>query len=119
MAKKKPEIEVTSFIQNFPELSFIKVPSLHRAIHPFYDAKAYRQLLVLLKKHRPQIVHTHGFKSGLLGRWAARQARIPVVIHTYHGHLFHSYYNRFFSSVICRIERWLAAFTTRLIAISP
>lgn len=115
--KETDEIEVSS--QNYPHFSFIKIPSLHRAIHPFYDAKAYRQLLFLLKKHRPQIVHTHGFKSGLLGRWAARKTRVPVVVHTYHGHLFHSYYNRFVSSVICRIERWLATFTTQIIAISP
>ncbi len=117
--KETDEIEVSSFIQNYPQIGFIKIPSLHRAPHPLYDAKAYRQLLFLLKKHRPQIVHTHGFKSGLLGRWAARKTRVPVIIHTYHGHLFHSYYNRFVSSVICKIERWLASFTTRIIAISP
>lgn len=117
--KETDEIEVSSFIQNYPELSFIKIPSLHRAIHPFYDAMAYRRLLFLLKKHRPQIVHTHGFKSGLLGRWAARKTHVPVILHTYHGHLFHSYYNPFVSSIICRIERWLASFTTRIIAISP
>ncbi len=117
--KETDEIEVSAFIQNYPQLSFIKIPSLHRAVHPFYDAKAYRQLLFLLKKHRPQIVHTHGFKSGLLGRLAARKMGIPIIIHTYHGHLFHSYYNGFISSIICRIERWLASFTTRIIAISP
>lgn len=117
--KETDEIEVSSFVQNYPELSFIKIPSLHRAIHPFYDAMAYRQLLFLLIKHRPQIVHTHGFKSGLLGRWAARKTRVPVILHTYHGHLFHSYYNPFVSSIICRIERWLAQFTSRIIAISP
>ncbi len=117
--KETDEIEVSSFIQNYPELSFIKIPSLHRAIHPFYDAKAYRQLLFLLKKYRPQIVHTHGFKSGLLGRLAARKMGVPVIIHTYHGHLFHSYYNRFVSSIICRIERRLASFTTHIVAISP
>ena len=117
--KETDEIEVSSFVQNYPELSFIKIPSLHRAIHPFYDAKAYRQLLFLLRKYRPQIVHTHGFKSGLLGRFAARKMGVPVIIHTYHGHLFHSYYNRFVSSIICKIERWLATFTTRIIAISP
>lgn len=117
--KETDEIELSYFIQNYPELSFIKIPSLHRAVHPFYDVIAYRQLLSLLKKNKPQIVHTHGFKSGWLGRVAARKTRVPVIIHTYHGHLFHSYYNRFISSVICRIERWLATFSTRIIAISP
>ncbi len=117
--KETDEIEVSNFIQSYPELSFIKIPSLHRVIHPFYDAVAYRQLVSLLQKHHPHIVHTHGFKSGVLGRLAARKTRIPVIIHTYHGHLFHSYYNRFVSSFICRIERWLANFSTRIIAISP
>ena len=117
--KESDEIEMSFFLQQYPEITFLKIPSLHRAIHLWYDVIAYRQLVKLLRKHKPDIVHTHGFKSGWLGRRAAYKTGMPVIIHTYHGHIFHSYYNRFVSSFIVRIERWLASFSTRLIAISP
>ena len=117
--KETEEMEVPFFLQNYPDISFLKIPSLHRSILPVTDVIAYRKLLSLFKKHRPHIVHTHGFKSGMLGRLAARRTGVPVIIHTYHGHLFHSYYSRFISSVIIRTERWLAQLSTRIIAISP
>lgn len=117
--KETDEIEMSFFLQQYPEITFTKIPSLHRAIHPLYDAMAYRQLIKLLRQHKPHIVHTHGFKSGWLGRRAAYKTGVPVIIHTYHGHIFHSYYNRLISSFIVHVERWLAGFTTRLIAISP
>lgn len=117
--KETEEIEVPLFIQKYPDISFLKISSLHRSIHPFNDAIAYRQMYSVIKKNRPDIVHTHGFKSGFLGRIAAKRANVPVIIHTYHGHLFHSYYNRFISSFIIRAERWLARLSTRIIAISP
>lgn len=117
--KETDEIEMSFFLRQYPEITFIKISSLHRAIHVVYDVMAYRQLVKMLRRHRPDIVHTHGFKSGWLGRTAARKTRVPVIIHTYHGHIFHSYYNHFISSVIIRIERWLATISTKIIAISP
>ncbi len=100
-------------------IAFIKIKTLHRAILPAKDVQSYRQILSLIRRHQPHIVHTHGFKSGLLGRIAARRANVPVIIHTYHGHLFHSYYNKTISSFIAFIERKLAAVSTYIIAISP
>ncbi len=117
--KETDEIEMSFFIQQYPHIRFIKIPSLHRTIHPWYDFATYRRLKKLLREHKPHIVHTHGFKSGWLGRRAAYQTGVPVIIHTYHGHIFHSYYNRFISSFIVSIERWLATFSTRLIVICP
>ncbi len=115
--KETEELEISAITGN-PDIAFIKIPSLHRSLHPWQDTVAFRQILLLLKKNNPSLVHTHGFKSGLLGRLAAKKAGIPVIIHTYHGHLFHSYYNRFISSVICNVERWLATMSTYIIAIS-
>jgi glycosyltransferase involved in cell wall biosynthesis len=100
-------------------IQFIKIKTLHRAILPFKDVQSYIQISKLIRKHQPHIVHTHGFKSGLLGRIAAKRAKVPVIIHTYHGHLFHSYYNKTVSNFIAFIERKLAAISTRIIAISP
>ncbi len=63
-------------------------------------------------------MHTHGAKPGLLGRLAAKATGVPVVLHTYHGHIFHSYFNRLVSALVVRAERWLAKRSTAIIAIS-
>ena len=63
------------------------VPSMERAIRPGIDAKAYRELGRLLELYRGQqaIVHTHSSTAGILGRWAAHRARVPVILHAIHG----------------------------------
>ena len=104
---------------NERSIQFIKINTLHRAILPFKDLKSYLQLAQLIRRHKPDIVHTHGFKTGLLGRIAAKKAKVSVIVHTYHGHLFHSYYNKAISRFIAFLERKLAAISTRIIAISP
>lgn len=116
--KEKDEKE-TPLLLNDAKIRFVKIKTLHRAILPFKDIQSYRQILSLIRKQRPHIVHTHGFKSGLLGRIAAYRTKVPVIIHTYHGHIFHSYYNKTVSQFIAFIERKLAAISTRIIAISP
>ncbi|HEV3303767.1 MAG TPA: glycosyltransferase family 4 protein [Planctomycetaceae bacterium] len=64
------------------------IPELRRSIHPWRDWRSYRQLLNLLRDIRPQIVHTHSSKAGVLGRLAAARLGIPAV-HTIHGAAFH------------------------------
>jgi len=64
------------------------VPDLVRSIHPYHDWRAYRALVRLLAEIRPDIVHTHSSKAGILGRMAAARLKIPVV-HTIHGASFH------------------------------
>jgi len=68
-------------------LELADVPSMKRPIRPAADAAAYRELVGLLEPYRgrPSVVHTHSSKAGILGRWAARKARIPVVVHSIHG----------------------------------
>jgi glycosyltransferase involved in cell wall biosynthesis len=63
------------------------VPSMERALRPGDDFAAYRELCRLLEPYRgrPVIVHTHSSKAGILGRWAAKKCRVPVVIHSIHG----------------------------------
>jgi glycosyltransferase involved in cell wall biosynthesis len=82
------------------------------------DLAAFRELLGLFRRERPDIVHTHAGKAGILGRLAARAAGVPVVLHTYHGHVLHSYYGRAKSSCARAIERFLARSTDRLVAVS-
>jgi glycosyltransferase involved in cell wall biosynthesis len=66
----------------------IYVPALGREIRPGRDLQALLQLVRLLRSIRPQIVHTHSSKAGILGRVAARLARVPVVVHSVHGFSF-------------------------------
>lgn len=117
--KEKDEEEAPFLIDKYPELTFIKVDSMRRSILPFQDFKALRDIYSIIKKHRFHIVHTHGFKSGFLGRITAWIAHVPVIIHTYHGHLFHSYYNKFKSGIVCFVERMLGKISTCITAISP
>jgi len=64
------------------------VPSLHRNLSPRSEWAAYRQIRRILRDYRPEIVHTHSSKAGILGRYAAKSLGIPVV-HTVHGAAFH------------------------------
>lgn len=91
---------------------------MKRAVLPIDDVQAYRQIKTIIKNFKPQIIHTHGSKPGVLARTAAKRCRVPVIIHTFHGHVFHSYFSPFVSGLIIRLERWLARQSTFLIAIN-
>jgi glycosyltransferase involved in cell wall biosynthesis len=82
------------------------------------DAKALANLYALMRRHRPHIVHTHTAKAGFLGRLAARMAGVPIVIHTYHGHVLHGYYGPVKSWLLRRMEQALAGITDRLVTVS-
>jgi glycosyltransferase involved in cell wall biosynthesis len=71
-----------------------------------------------MRRERPHIVHTHTAKAGFVGRLAARLAGVPVVVHTYHGHVLHSYYSPAKTRLLRRMERGLAALTDRIVAVS-
>lgn len=70
------------------------VPSLRRAIHPVHDPRAYWQIKRRLRQYRPDVVHTHSAKGGLLGRLAAAALGVPAIVHTVHGAPFHDYQSR-------------------------
>lgn len=104
---------------------------MSREISP-RDVVAIWKLYRLMLKHRPTIVHTHAAKAGAVGRVAAwlyrwltpgtliGRPRPCRVVHTYHGHIFHSYYGRLKTWVFLTIERWLALMAThRIVTISP
>ena len=82
------------------------------------DAVALIKLVALVRRIRPHVVHTHTAKAGFLGRLAARLVGVPVVLHTYHGHVLSGYYGRFRSTGLRVMERALASLTDRLIAVS-
>lgn len=94
------------------------ISGMKRSIHPFNDYKAYKEIRRIIREFRPDIVHTHASKAGALGRYAAIKEKVPVIVHTFHGHIFHSYFSGFTTSVFKRIERYLAKRSSAIIAIS-
>lgn len=95
---------------------------LHREISPVRDLRAMLRLAQVIRRERPAILHTHTAKAGAVGRIAAllaRDARPPIVVHTFHGHVLRGYFNRLATFGFRTLERWLARTTTALVAVSP
>ena len=93
------------------------VAGLGREISLWRDLLAWFRLYRLCLHYRPHI-HTHTANAGVLGRLAARAARVPIIVHTYHGHVFQGYFSPLKSRLFLAIERWLGRSTHRLIAVS-
>jgi glycosyltransferase involved in cell wall biosynthesis len=91
---------------------------LVRPIHPFYDFLAFLQLWWLLMKEKPDVVHTHSSKAGIVGRWAAFAAGVPVIVHTLHGFGFHDYQHFLIKYLYVFLERFCAFFSDKLIAVA-
>ena len=94
------------------------LPELVREVRPGQDLLAFFRLFRLFRQHRPAIVHTHTAKAGALGRLAAKLAGIPIIIHTFHGHIFDGYFSRGVTRVFLTIEQRLAAASTRILTVS-
>lgn len=113
------EGETDSF--HIPEEYQIKptlVKELKRIPNFKTDRQAYKKIKAIIKEFKPDIVHTHASKAGALGRRAAFACKVPIVVHTYHGHVFHSYFSKWKTALIKLIERNLAKKTSAVITIS-
>ncbi|MFZ5918885.1 MAG: glycosyltransferase family 4 protein [Chloroflexota bacterium] len=99
-------------------VSPVIVPALGREIHLQQDGQAFLQLLKLFRRERPQVVHTHTAKAGLVGRLAARLAGVPVVVHTFHGHVFHGYFGPLKTHFFIFLERFLVRLSDGIVAVS-
>lgn len=100
-------------------VTVIRVPHLRRSISPLADILAFAWLLRYFRRERPAIVATHMAKAGTLGRLAAALAGVPVIVHTFHGHVLDGYFGRLSTSFFLTVERLLSRLTTQFIAISP
>ncbi len=95
------------------------VPAMARSISPLADLKTLWRLYRLFRRERPDVVHTHTAKAGTLGRIAAVLARVPVVVHTYHGHaLSGDYFAPWKTRFFLEVERLLARVTNRLVVLT-
>ena len=94
------------------------VESMRRPVRPSSDARAFVDVAKLIRRERPDIVHTHTAKAGAIGRAAAIANRVPVIVHTFHGHVFDGYFDPRVARAFIRVERALARFTDRVLVIS-
>jgi len=93
------------------------VHGLGRSPKPLDDLRALVSLVRLLRRERPDVVHTHMAKAGVLGRIAAFVARVPVRIHTFHGHLLHGYFGALATRVVVATERLMRRVTTHSVVV--
>jgi glycosyltransferase involved in cell wall biosynthesis len=94
------------------------IPELERKVSPVKDILALWKIYLIMRREKPDIVHTHTAKAGALGRTAAVLAGIPVRIHTFHGHIFESYFDNFSAGFFIFIERFLAFFSKYIVVVS-
>lgn len=116
---EKDKSEANSdFIINNLGLEVNILHEMKREINFTKDVVAYQKLKKIIHDFKPDIVHTHASKAGALGRWAAHSCGVPVVIHTFHGHVFDAYFGNAQANFYKLIERKLAKISTKIIAIS-
>jgi glycosyltransferase involved in cell wall biosynthesis len=100
------------------DITAIRIKGLGRSISPRADMGAFVQVVREIRAFRPHIIHTHTAKAGVIGRVASLvSGHSSVRVHTYHGHLLHGYFGKFKTSLVILVERFLAVFTTKLLAV--
>jgi len=116
--KKKEDTEAHFLLTHYSGLAIHKLRFLQKTSNPFTNLLAYFEIKQLIRSTNPNILHTNAVKCGVLGRWAAYRLKTPVIIHTFHGHFFHSYFNILFSKAVMLIENKLATLSDAIIATS-
>ena len=84
------------------------MPELVRAVRPATDWKAYRKLRSAFRRLKPDVVHTHSSKAGIVGRAAAWSENVPAVVHTIHGLPFGPFESAARNRLYIALERWAA-----------
>jgi len=107
-----------AYLLNDAAISTVVIPELGRELRPLRDLRTAWLLYRVLRRERPLIVHTHKSKAGAIGRIVALLARVPIRVHTYHGHVFHGYFGARKTRAFIAIERTLARVSSRLVALS-
>jgi glycosyltransferase involved in cell wall biosynthesis len=111
-----------AFVADGLDVHVERLGALQREIAPVRDVLAILRLARLIRRSRPDILHTHTAKAGAVGRLAAAIAgdvKPPIVVHTFHGHVLRGYFGPLRSRAFALLERLLARTTTCLVAVSP
>ncbi len=99
-----------------PQLQIL--PDLVRPVHPLKDLRALRELENLFRETRPDIVHTHSGKAGVLGRLAAARAGVPIIVHTIHGPSFGNFQGALSNLIFRAAERRAGRVTTHFVTVA-
>jgi len=118
VGEKEDHEKSAAYLADDLGINYITIPQMGRAINPANDFFTYQAIKKLIKKYKPDIVHTHAAKPGALGRMAASAVKVPAIVHTYHGHVFHSYFNNAKTKFFIKTERFLARRTDAIVVIS-
>lgn len=110
--------ESSEYIVGDLGLKPVYMPEMYRELNPFKDYKSYYRLRKLIDEYKPDVVHTHAAKAGAVGRLAAIHSGVKAIVHTFHGHVFHSYFNPVKTRMFIEIERYLAKRTTAIVTLS-
>jgi glycosyltransferase involved in cell wall biosynthesis len=94
------------------------INEMRRSIHPLRDWIVAHRLMDRITALKPDVVHTHSSKAGIIGRWAAHRARAPFVVHTIHGLAFTASTTASVNSVYKRLERRMAPLTDRIVCVA-
>ena len=100
------------------DVKAVRIPGLGRSISPLGDVNAFFLLIKEIRKFKPDVIHTHTAKAGVLGRIAGLLAAPTAKrVHTFHGHLLHGYFSKGKTKLVILVEKFLALITYRIIAI--
>jgi glycosyltransferase involved in cell wall biosynthesis len=113
-----PEGLLVDWANQIPDLKRVWLPTLVREVRPMEDLNAFLSMFRLFRRERPDVVHTHSSKAGILGRWAAKLAGVPFIFHTAHGFGFHDFQRPAARSFYVWLERLTSRITTRLVVVS-
>ena len=113
-----PEGLLVDWANRIPDLKRVWLPSLVRELRPMEDIAAFLSLFRLFRREKPHVVHTHSSKAGILGRWAAKLAGVPLIFHTAHGFGFHDFQRPAAKGFYVWLERLTSRITTRLVVVS-
>lgn len=109
------EADFTALRQS--DLLVNRISALGRGVRPLNDLRALAALRREIRSFQPHIVHTHTAKAGVLGRIAAISCRVPIRVHSYHGHLLTGYFGPLVVRIIRIVESLLARRTSALVAV--
>jgi glycosyltransferase involved in cell wall biosynthesis len=107
-----------SYLVDQYDIEHRSIKTMQREISLWDDIKAIKELYGLFRREKPQIVHTNLAKAGMVGRFAALLAGVPVILHTYHGHVFSGYFSPAKTFLYILIERLMALYSTKIIVVS-
>ena len=107
------------YILEKENIQFTEIQQMRRKISLFYDFISFLKIIFIIHNYKPDIIHTHAAKAGLLGRIAALIYYKNIkIVHTYHGNVFEGYFSNIMNKLILFIERFLASKSNKIIAIS-